>query len=82
MFIFKYWQLWHQKEIENAKNCGFFSTVIDALFASSLETSIGPEGLNDSSMRISVKKLSAILKKQLRSTNSKTKIPFRWLLLN
>jgi hypothetical protein len=81
MSIFKYWQLWDPKEMKNAKNSGFFSTVIDA-FASSLETSIGPEGLNDSSMRISVKKLSAILKKQLRSTNSKTKIPFRWLLLN
>jgi hypothetical protein len=51
MFIFKYWQLWHQKEMENAKNCGFFSTVIDELFASSLETSIGPEGLNDSGMK-------------------------------
>jgi hypothetical protein len=51
MSICKYWQLWHQKEIENAKNCGFFSTVIDALFASSLETSIGPQGLNDSAMQ-------------------------------
>jgi hypothetical protein len=50
MSIFKYWQLWDPKEMENAKNSGFFSTVIDA-FASSLETSIGPEGLNDSAMQ-------------------------------
>jgi hypothetical protein len=40
MSICKYWQLWHLKEMEDAKNSGFFSTVIDA-FASSLETSIG-----------------------------------------
>ncbi|XP_046654290.1 uncharacterized protein LOC124345853 [Daphnia pulicaria] len=48
--ICKYWLLWHQKEMENTKNCGFFSTFIDAL-ASRLKTRIGPEGLNDSAIK-------------------------------